>query len=29
MCPQSAEGLLGTGNEKVWPYREIARPAVC
>lgn len=21
------EGLLSTGNEKVWPYREIARPA--
>lgn len=21
------EGLLGTGNEKVWPYREIAQPA--
>lgn len=27
MCPESAEGLLGTGNEKVWPYRDIARPA--
>ncbi len=27
MCPTSAEGLLGTGNEKIWPYREIARPA--
>jgi len=22
----STEGLLATGNEKVWPYREIARP---
>jgi 3-oxo-5alpha-steroid 4-dehydrogenase len=27
MCPQSSEGLLSTGNEKVWPYREIAKPA--
>ena len=27
MCPQSAEGLLGTGNEKVWPYRELVPPA--
>lgn len=23
----SNEGLCGTGNEKVWPYRDIARPA--
>ncbi|MBR9911797.1 MAG: FAD-binding protein [Gammaproteobacteria bacterium] len=23
----SSEGLLSTGNEKLWPYREIARPA--
>jgi succinate dehydrogenase/fumarate reductase flavoprotein subunit len=23
----STEGLMSTGNEKVWPYREIARPA--
>ncbi len=23
----STEGLIGTGNEKVWPYREIAQPA--
>ncbi len=22
----SSEGLMSTGNEKVWPYREIARP---
>ncbi len=22
----STEGLISTGNEKVWPYREIARP---
>lgn len=23
----NTEGLMSTGNEKVWPYREIARPA--
>jgi len=23
---EGTEGLLATGNEKVWPYREIARP---
>jgi 3-oxo-5alpha-steroid 4-dehydrogenase len=23
----STEGLMSTGNEKVWPYRDIARPA--
>ena len=28
MCPQSTEGLLSTGNEKVWPFREIATPSV-
>jgi succinate dehydrogenase/fumarate reductase flavoprotein subunit len=28
MCPATSEGLLSTGNEKVWPYREIARPAL-
>ena len=28
MCPATPEGLLSTGNEKVWPYREIARPAL-
>lgn len=28
MCPPTAEGLLSTGNEKVWPYREIATPAL-
>ena len=25
MCPASPEGLLSTGNEKLWPFREIAR----
>jgi succinate dehydrogenase/fumarate reductase flavoprotein subunit len=27
LCPVTSEGLVGTGNEKVWPFREIARPA--
>jgi 3-oxo-5alpha-steroid 4-dehydrogenase len=27
MCPATAEGLLSTGSEKIWPYRDIARPA--
>lgn len=28
LCPPTPEGLLSTGNEKVWPFREIARPAM-
>ncbi|MET0546567.1 MAG: FAD-dependent oxidoreductase [Caulobacterales bacterium] len=27
LCPPSKEGLVGTGNEKVWPNRDAARPA--
>ncbi|MBH0118359.1 FAD-dependent oxidoreductase [Rhodococcus sp. CX] len=25
ICPPAGPGLFGTGNEKVWPYREIAQ----
>lgn len=28
LCPSGGEGLYSTGNEKVWPYREHARPAL-
>ncbi|MBW8910932.1 MAG: FAD-dependent oxidoreductase, partial [Sphingomonas sp.] len=28
LCPSGGEGLYSTGNEKVWPYRKIARPAL-
>lgn len=28
LCPSDGEGLYSTGNEKVWPYRERARPAL-
>jgi succinate dehydrogenase/fumarate reductase flavoprotein subunit len=28
LCPSGGEGLYSTGNEKVWPYRNIARPAL-
>lgn len=28
VCPATPEGLLSTGNEKVWPYREVATPAM-
>ena len=28
ICPDTTEGLLSTGSEKVWPFRDIARPAV-
>jgi 3-oxo-5alpha-steroid 4-dehydrogenase len=27
LCPPTKEGLVSTGNENIWPYREIARPA--
>ena len=27
LCPLSSEGLVSTGNENIWPYRDIARPA--
>lgn len=27
ICPPTGPGLFSTGNEKVWPYRDIARPA--
>lgn len=26
ICPPNGPGLFSTGNEKVWPFREIARP---
>lgn len=28
LCPTDGEGLYSTGNEKVWPFREKARPAL-
>lgn len=28
LCPAGGEGLYSTGNEKVWPFRDIARPAM-
>ncbi len=28
LCPSGGEGLYSTGNEKVWPYRDIATPAL-
>ena len=27
ICPPNGPGLFSSGNEKVWPYRAIARPA--
>ncbi|MDT2005816.1 FAD-dependent oxidoreductase [Rhodococcus opacus] len=27
ICPPTGPGLFSTGNEKVWPYREVARSA--
>ncbi|MEO0030435.1 MAG: hypothetical protein RIS94_193 [Pseudomonadota bacterium] len=27
ICPPNGPGLFSTGNEKVWPYRALARPA--
>jgi succinate dehydrogenase/fumarate reductase flavoprotein subunit len=27
LCPATKEGLLSTGNENIWPFRDIARPA--
>lgn len=27
ICPPNGPGLFSSGNEKVWPYRDIARPA--
>lgn len=28
LCPSDGEGLYSTSSEKVWPYREMARPAL-